>query len=267
MNKRNYKVISLFIALILFMQIFILGGNIGVEADENPLRIEKSVNKSQVVPGEIFIYTINYQASSIKDNYTNVKVEDALPEGVEFVSLDRSTHIESDNWNYNEDTNTLEVQLTSSGDTLNAGVTGNYQINVRVTEGIYGNGQIFTNQAVIYSDTVSPSATNTVDVETTGVGDYWETRKTKTYPSANPVPGSDVKYKVEIVENVPADSANINIKKINLVDKLPTGAAFISAENGGVYNTTEHAVYWDINELNVGSIFSAEVKINLSEEN
>jgi len=55
------------------------------------------------------------------------------------------------------------------------------------------------------------------------------------------------------------------VSNVSLNDKLPADASFISANNGGVYDSSTHSVIWDIGQLDAGAVeecVSLTIKVN-----
>lgn len=237
-------------------------------AIDKPISIKKSVSNDQIMPGQQFHYQIEYTVHDLENDYLGVYVEDILPEGVEYISVARNNHISDTAINYIEAERKLEIHLVSLGDnTLGAGATGVFQVNVRIKEGIIGDNVTFTNVATIKAIGVNPIRSNEVTVTTYGTKSYWETFKNKIIPSVNPAVGSEVTYSVGLTEDKSVLYGHINLKDVVLVDTLPENSEFVLATGGGNYDGVNHTVSWNLNdnEVEVGDEPSREITIKYPE--
>jgi len=80
--------------------------------------------------------------------------------------------------------------------------------------------------------------------------------------SSDPVdPGTNLVYTLQITNNGPSDSTGAVV-----LDALPSGVSFVSATDGGTYDSGSHTVSWAIGTIanNASTSFNITVKVNES---
>jgi len=79
--------------------------------------------------------------------------------------------------------------------------------------------------------------------------------------SSDPVdPGTNLIYTLQITNNGPSDSTGIVV-----VDALPSGVSFVSATDGGTYDSGSHTVSWAIGTLANGASTSVNITVTVNE--
>jgi len=79
--------------------------------------------------------------------------------------------------------------------------------------------------------------------------------------SSDPVdPGTSLTYLLQITNNGPLDSTDTVV-----IDALPSGVSFVSATDGGTYNSSSHAVSWTIGTLAKDASTSLNVTVTVNE--
>ena len=79
--------------------------------------------------------------------------------------------------------------------------------------------------------------------------------------SSDPVdPGTNLTYTLQITNNGPSDSTGAVV-----VDALPSGVSFVSATDGGTYDSGSHTVSWAIDALANGASTSVNITVTVNE--
>ena len=176
------------------------------------IAIDKAVNDTNPNLGDDVEYTIVVENTADVDA-EGVVVVDTLPVGVEFVSA-------SNGGVYDLDTRTITWILDmASGETV--------RLTVNVKVNVYGS---LTNVVTVNDKT----AHVTVTVPEIAID--------KTVNDTNPNLGDNLGYAIT-VEN----TADVDAEYVTVTDVLPVGVEFVSASNGGVYDTETNTVTWILN--------------------
>ena len=203
------------------------------------LDINKSVDKTTVLSGETFIYTIQYACPSITDDCTGVTVVDALPSEVEFVSALGSLHTTGNS--YDTNTNTVTFDFIEP---LPAGSTGELQITVRFPNGSTPNNTLATNTADINATNAPSMTSNPVETTATATAKPEFEKKIPITPAQT---GGAMLYEFQICNDATGSGSNgtLTFTDIVMVDNLPVGTTFLHAEGGGVHDGgTPGTVTW-----------------------
>ena len=191
------------------------------------IAIDKSVNDTNPNLGDNLGYTITVENSAGVDA-ENIIVQDVLPNGVEFISA-------SNGGVYDAETNTVTWILDMA-----SGETVRLTVNVKVLS--YGN---LTN--VVTVNNVTDDVTVTVP----------EIAIDKSVNDTNPNLGDDVEYTITVENTAGVDAENIIVQ-----DVLPDGVEFVSASNGGVYDSETNTITW-ILDISSKEIISLTVNVKV----
>ncbi len=260
--KRTFgrKALVFFISLCMVLQFSLTAPLMtAFAADDITLQIQKTVNLTNVAPGQNFVYTLKYANPSVTTDARNVVITDVLPPELDYVGLDTSIHIQ--NAAYDADTRTVTFTFI---DPLPAGVTGILKISAKFKDGVTLDGTTATNYATIDGDNSPAVESNHVTVTAHVKPEDWNVSKTKTFPSGSVVPvlDSNVTYRVRVTGN---SSGGLNLHNIIVTDTLPTGAQYVSSSPAGTYDPDTNKVTWDeIANLNVGATADRFVTVRYS---
>lgn len=228
-------------------------------AEDKVVNLEVLVDKSNVLVGENFTYTIKYSYSSNNVNFDGEKINVTLPTEMSVVSYEGSADVDSVNTSNNNGQTNVDFIMKNN---ISAGTTGYMTLTsvypvasldaptsgtISVTGG---------NGTDTFADPVEP----TVNVTLHNTFD-WSVTKTRTSPSiqVNPVVGSNVTYKINIAGNTGV--GGFNIHNVSIIDSLPEEAVYISS-NPSATSVNGQIVQWDIGDLNAGSSTSVYVTVN-----
>ena len=191
------------------------------------IAIDKTVNDTNPNLGDNLGYAITVENTADVDA-EYVTVTDVLPVGVEFVSA-------SNGGVYDTETNTVTWILDMA-----SGETVRLTVNVKVLS--YGN---LTN--VVTVNNVTDDVTVTVP----------EIAIDKSVNDTNPNLGDDVEYTITVENTAGVDAENIIVQ-----DVLPDGVEFVSASNGGVYDSETNTITW-ILDISSKEIISLTVNVKV----
>ena len=199
--------------------------NVGSNVQNSDLSIAKSVSDLTPNVGDEITFTISVTNSG-PDAASGVEVSDLLPTGFTFVSATPSRGT------YDNTTG-----LWTVGSINNAGVA---TLEVKATTLSTG---VFVNTATISdADQNDPDATNN-SVSVTVDPMISDLNITKAIDNANPVPGNDVIFTVNLTNQGPDAATGITI-----TDQLPSGFTLVSAVSSqGTYDTSTGL--WTITSL------------------
>ncbi len=193
------------------------------------LVLEKSGAPSTVTPGGLIQYTMSYRNIG-NQTASRVRITDTIPQDTAYIagSATASGSLISDliSWNIGD------VAAGGGGDVL---------FQVRVSS-LAATGQKISNTGAIMS-TDQTKASNTV---TTIVSS--QSLMLLKMDTPDPVrAGLNIVYTLQ-VENTGA----IALTEVLLIDPIPVGTTFVSADNGGVLSAGNRQVNWTIGSLAVG---------------
>ncbi|MCH7396490.1 gliding motility-associated C-terminal domain-containing protein [Belliella sp. DSM 107340] len=200
------------------------------------LTITKTASSPTVLAGENISYTITVSNAGPSDAL-EVMVSDMLPAGTAFVSADNGGVNDSGTVNWN-----LGNLLAGASVELNL---------VLSTETSLEAGLIISNIAIVDSptDEDGPKESDPEDVEVETAADL---TIVKTASSPTVLAGENISYTITVSNAGPSDALDVMVS-----DMLPTGTAFVSADNGGVNDSG--TVNWNLGTLSAG----ASVELNL----
>lgn len=213
---------------------------LNVFADVSSVQIEKLVNKSTVLIGEEFVYTIKYARPSTTGPGHSVKIIDALPENVMYVSHTPSVHVV--NTIVDTDAGGHTTVTFDMGD-LAAGSTGILKINAKFRPGstlpvIGGLPNKAINTAVVTElGYLEPKLSNPVEVTPTVLDHHdFSIVKSKVIPQGDAVIGQAVTYRIVVTGN--SAIGGLDLHNVIIRDVLPENAQYVSSD-GGAYTTVD----------------------------
>jgi len=217
------------------------------------LTIQKSVDKTTVLTGDSFVYTIKYANPSTTEDAYDVVLTDVLPSNVVFVS-----YVNSDDVLSTSVTNdgTHDIVKFSFNHILTAGHTGIVKIVAKFPAGktpatIGGLPNTATNTATIKPSNGDLVTSNPVTVTpTVNTTPDWSITKTRYIPAAV-LPALDQNVTYEVTVNSNSTLGGLDLKNIIVTDTIPVGSTFVSATNGGTY--ASGVVTWNLASLAVGN--------------
>lgn len=235
------------LALALFAGLaLVLDGQAGLE-------VQKAINGdlTQVESGQQFSYVLRYRAASTTTDFIGAYLSDTIPPELEYISSVGTPH--TDSITYNAGTRELRVQFI---DPLPAGSTGEIAVNVRFPPGTTTNGTVAINSAMAAAANSAPVSSAPVSI--TAVA------SDKAYADKSLVGGSlpldqDVTFSVALRN--PTGQGALNITNVTMTDVLPTGAVFVAASGGGVYDAVNGLVVWSMPNVPAGSSASRFVTL------
>ncbi|MFN0094153.1 MAG: choice-of-anchor Q domain-containing protein, partial [Dehalococcoidia bacterium] len=183
---------------------------------ENDLSISKADDPDPVLAGNQLAYTITVKTGGPSDAQ-DVELQDALPAGTTFVSLDAP-----DGW-------TCSMPAVGAGGTVecaNATLAADAPDQVFVIVVLVAPGQTadLSNTATVTSTTSDPNLPNNAD-EGTVVNEAADVRIVSKVDSPDPVAqGANITYVITVTNDGPSDAADVTV-----VDTLPPGTTFVSA--------------------------------------
>ncbi len=201
------------------------------------LNIYKSVDKSTVLAGEEFTYSIQYSCSGVAGNCEGVMLTDELPVGLEFLGLSGSAHTT----NAQYDPGTRIVKFTFI-DPIPAGASGQVLIRVRYPNGYTPDYTVTSNTATIMGSNATSVTSNVVDVMARATDQVYAEK----YFLGGGALDNETSYGFSLCNNdyPTAFDGTLIAQDITLVDPLPAGSIFVSANDGGVYDAVTHTVTW-----------------------
>jgi fimbrial isopeptide formation D2 family protein len=240
----SFKIYAFFILSILG-----LNANATVE-----LSLSASSNLSSVNTGNQFIYTLNYQVSSLTVNGINVRANIALPTNlVPFVISPFANSVEFDesqvaSVTYNSGTNEIDIVFVNP---IPAGSTGQLQIKFKYLNGVTPNTYAPDLVATIDADNnlnigggTGPVSSNILNV-TAIANNQFTINKNKTAGGAI----DDLTIFQIGISSSSSSSAALHLSNPVLVDTLPIGVDFVEAtgfsgSSAPVYNAGNRTITW-----------------------
>ncbi|MGB9738108.1 SdrD B-like domain-containing protein, partial [Chloroflexus sp.] len=156
---------------------------------------------------------------------------------------------------YNPATRTATWTFTAP---LSAGDSGRLELRVRFPAGSTPDGTTATLRAEMRSTTAPPRLSNPLTITARA-----EPRAvaTKTFVSGG-APDVPTTYQVQVC--IPNSGlGSLNLTNVQIVDTLPAGATFVSASDGGAYNSGTNTVTWPATSLTVPSSLCATRKVTV----
>ena len=221
---------------ILLMLLCLLGAVRTAQADVL-IVIEKKAINDTLQAGDPVVYRISYRVASITENADSLVITDVLPVQVSGASGDVSllgtAHVATTS--YNQTTRTATFRFISP---LQAGSTGDLYVTTKFLAGSTPDGTTTVNIAKATAKNAPPAesapapVTATANFEMTALKDL------------SVVGSLDVPYTYRLRLRNPDGVGGLNFQNVVLVDSLPAGAVFVSASNGGLYDSGSHTVTW-----------------------
>ncbi|MBK7894233.1 MAG: isopeptide-forming domain-containing fimbrial protein [Anaerolineaceae bacterium] len=234
-------------ALFIFIgSLLFIVSNRTADAQVNPiLEITKDFGGStalDVASGEEFTYYIAYRCASITQDCLNTSLTDLLPPEVVYVEgtgpIGDITAV-----NYDSGSHTVTVNFVNP---LGAGSTGILEITVKFPPGTLP-GTTAVNQA---TSTTTGGTYNSNQVTATATGEFEMTiDKTVANDFDDGVIGSDFTTNYSLNVCNPDDIGGVHLTNVTITDTLPTEATFVSASNGGAYDSGSHTITWSSTSL------------------
>ncbi len=224
------------------------------------LKITKLADEGTVASGATITYRIQYTVASTTENAINAVITDVLP--VELAASASDVTLEGDDFVasalYTAATRTARFVFQSP---LAAGTTGTILVKARFPLGTTLDGTTTDNIATFTADnsdtTTSPVATvtSTATFRMTPVKDR----------AAGGALDQQTTYRLRL-RNPSPNVGGLDLLNTVIVDSLPAGVVFVSATNGGVYDSTANTVTWNLGTVAVGSTstsYPAEVRVTV----
>ncbi|NKQ35254.1 MAG: isopeptide-forming domain-containing fimbrial protein [Chloroflexi bacterium] len=224
----------------------------------------------QVQSGEVFEYEIRYTCAliTVGANCDNATITDDLPPELEYVSFAPApgTNISYDPVLHRV-TITFPDGIAPGQDGLNAGDTGLIVFRVRFIPGTLGSVTA-DNSATITATAAGNPLSDTSDVITAEtLSGTFQMTVDKTHQNTAEAGVIDVPpaltfqtvYDINVCG--PTDIGGVNLLNAVITDTLPAAATFISAANGGVYDSVAHNVVWGPMTITVGACFNTSVTV------
>ena len=181
------------------------------------LSITKTAPPTATAGGPTFDYTIVWTNNG-PDTATNVTMNDPLPTGIEFVSINQNSG----------PTASCTTPTAGTGGTilciitpLASGTSLNFTVTVQANASV-PNGTISTNTATVSSDTADPNPANNTSTSNTTISATAEVGVSKTAP-ATATAGTNISYNITVTNSGPSNAASVS-----LTDTLPAGTSFVS---------------------------------------
>lgn len=253
-----------FIALFLVVMVIAQSIPQMVTAADKVVNLEVIVDKTNVLVGESFTYTIKYSYSSNNVNFNNEKITATLPVGMQIVSVEGSADVDSitpANPAGQTSVDFVMKQNIAAGTTGYMTVTAIYPIGslAAATSGtltvVGGNG----------TDTLAEPTEPTVNVILSN-NFSWSIDKARTSPSTsiNPIVGSQVTYRLRLTGN--SGVGGFNIHDVVMTDTLPPEAVFVSS-NPVATSVNGQILTWDMGTLTAAQTKDVTVTVNYPSTN
>jgi uncharacterized repeat protein (TIGR01451 family) len=192
------------------------------------LEVVKSVNTATPTAGANLEYQLDVQNMG-GDAAEAVMLADTLPVGVTFVSA-------SDGGMEAAGVVTWDLGDMAAGASLMRTVT------VMVDSSVTG---MITNAAAVTSTTPDTDGTDDTDMIDTAIATEADMGLTKTTTTAMPIAGNLLQWELVATNNGPSDALMVQV-----VDTLPAGVVFNSADMGGMH--AAGVVTWDLGPITAG---------------
>ncbi|QIM17826.1 DUF11 domain-containing protein [Leucobacter coleopterorum] len=209
-----------------------------IDIDHTPaIQIVKDDGKETVVPGEALTYTMTVTNSG-KVAAEDITVSDVLPAELEFVSAGQGGTYDSAN---------RELSWTISS--LAAGASTTVTVTVNVADSVVP-GTDLKNIATVDlpQGCIDDPATNENECESTDIDHTPAISIVKDDKKTVVKPGEELAYDL-LVKN----SSKYEAKEVTVSDVLPANLVFVSATDGGVYDSATHSVAWDLGAMDADS--------------
>ncbi|MFC5699817.1 SdrD B-like domain-containing protein [Cohnella faecalis] len=212
-----------------------------------------TVSKTTVKAGEVFTYRIAFSFSALLDgaDFTKLKVELTLPDGVEFDDYLASSVVAG----YTKTGRTYSFNFKTGADAPRSGSSYTIELNAHFPNHDTPNNTTTTptHFAVVQYDgaPVTLETSNDVTVTSEAIA-KWALTKKHVSPEPTPMIGDKVQYEIFFNNEQSSDTRGVvDIENVVLTDVLPAEAVFISASAGGVHSgePTGGTVTWSPGKL------------------
>jgi serine-aspartate repeat-containing protein C/D/E len=212
-------------------------------AKAQTVSISKNANVNTVPSGQTFDYSLKYSCISAGPSCQNAVITDVLPSEVQYVST--ILGINPAEIKYDAKTRKLTITFTQP---IAAGDTSEITVKVKFPAGTTPNDTIAKNNANINISNGSSATSSTVSVTATAENKFTVEKPPLSTP---PTLDQNVTYTVRFKNPTGSDIGGLNLNNAQLVDKLPSGAVFVSASDNGVYDAASNTVTWAMGDLKV----------------
>lgn len=231
------------------------------------LTVVGSTNVSSINTGSQFIYTLNYQVSSLTSNGQNVVATMALPQNLEPFDISNFSNSVSfspsqvSSVTYNSGTNTITVTFVNP---IPAGSTGQLQVKFKYINGTTPNNyapdlvtSIDASNNVNSPDTTTgPVLSNVINVTAIAANNFTVGKVLSSGGAINDVSI----FKINIGSSSSSSGALI-LNNPTIVDTLPLGTTFVEAT---AFSGTYAPVYDNINRTITWTFSSSQLATNYS---
>lgn len=224
--------------------LIVLVGGLLASPVKAALDINMTVNGSNIVTvGDFRSHTISYSWASLTESLANGVIEVQLPVALDHdqesdVNVYGSAHTASAVY----DPNTRKITFTFV-DPLPSGSSGSLQFDVRFPQGTADGTLAVVDATSSGTGQPNDSATVTLEADSVAVTNLLM----QTWPDHHPLLGQDMIWYTYIQNVGTTDYLNPVV-----VEQLPLGATFVSANSGGTYNAGASTVTWNDTTIHPG---------------
>ncbi|MCG9900422.1 MAG: hypothetical protein MH132_10505 [Hydrotalea sp.] len=234
--------------------VFLVGITVGSNAQVQ-FTVQGSANVNSIETGAQFIYTLNYQLSSLNQNGQNVVATIDLPQNLEpfdvnnFSNSINFNNTQVANASYSAGNNRVTITYVNP---LPAGSTGQLQIRFRYRNGVTPNGyapsivtSIDADNNVNADNSTGPVLSNATIV--TAIASL-KHNITKTR-HAGGAPNDITIYRLALSVPSSSTTGQLDLVDFVVIDTLPVGAVFVAAtafpgSNQPIYNASNRTITW-----------------------
>ncbi len=221
----------------------LLGVLLTTPAKAQIISISKTANVNTVPSGQTFDYSLKYSCISPGASCQNAVIIDAIPSQVQYVNT--VLGINPATYTYDSKTRKLTITFTQP---IAAGDTSEITVKVKFPAGTTPNDTVAENKANMTISNGSSATSSTVSVTATAENKFIVEKPPLSY---TPALDQNVTYTVRFKNLAGSDIGGLNLNNSQLVDKLPSGAVFVSASDNGVYDAASNTVKWAMGDLKV----------------
>ncbi|WP_447912069.1 isopeptide-forming domain-containing fimbrial protein [Microbacterium phyllosphaerae] len=218
------------------------------DVDVTPPRvsIEKDDHKTVVGLGEELTYDLSVRNHSAKTDATSVVVTDELPAQLAFVSA-------SDGGVYDADTHTVTWNLgtLAAGDTAIVQVTAIVKDDTPAGDTIVNRATVTTDEGCLVAEDCETGDTD----HTPDVSIVKDDHKTVV------APGEQLDYDLTVTNRAEWAATGVVV-----ADELPANTTFVSASDGGTYDSATRTVTWNLGDLAGGAEKVVRVSVTVSQD-
>ncbi|MEI6579910.1 MAG: hypothetical protein WCN92_10685, partial [Eubacteriales bacterium] len=257
-EKKTDSIFKRVISLVLVFVMVVSSITVSYVVASPVLTITKSVDKTNPYVGESFFYTIKYADPSTTEDALDVIIEDILPSNIQYVANVASSDVASVSVTNN---GTNDVVRFIFKPVLAAGSTGVVKIEARFPAGTTLPGSAINSATIKPSNGVLVTSNQVTVTPRFNAAADWSIAKTRIIPaSVLPAVGNNVTYQIAVNGN--STIGGMNLKNVIITDTIPAGSSFVSASNGGTFNSGTGIVTWNIASLPVGTTQNLTIVIN-----